>query len=933
MDAFAAITLAAAGVGLVAGCVQVAEYLERKRRSARVPPEQADPPQDAHSPVPAEGWPSGTVAFLFTDIEGSTALWLSQPDAMSLDLPRHDTLLREIVEAHGGRIFKTVGDACHAVFLAPEGALRAALDAQTALRHEAWNVGLLRVRMALHVCDTEARSGDYFGAGLSRVARLRDAAHGGQTLVSETAHALLENSLPDGAALHSCGPHRLKDLLRPEVIYELRHPALPEEFGPPRSLSVMPNNLPAQTTSFVGRTADVAAVQSLLRGGVRLVTLTGTGGCGKTRLALQAAAESLPAYAGGVWMADLSALSDPAGVAALVAGILDVRTDGRDAAGAVCRALQGSQLLLILDNCEHLLDAAARFADTLLRGVPGARIVATSREDLGVDGEHVFPVSPLPVPGEQGPSTLERVGRAESVRLFVDRARAGGGTFVLSDGNADAVARICRRLDGLPLAIELAGARVRTLSAEQIAGRLEDRFRLLTGGSRTAPPRQQTLRAAMDWSYDLLAGEERALFAQLSVFAGGWTLDAAEAVCTTKEKTGVLDTLSRLVDKSLVTMGEGTANSGPRFRLLETLRVYSLERGPAGGDADLRGRHRAFYAALAERAEAHLRGPEQARWLAMLDAEHDNLRAALRASDTAGRLRMGIGLHKFWLARGFLAEGRGWLEDALSAPGAASLDPALRASALWAAGVLAWAAADYGAAQQAQEAALALFRAAGDTWGAAKALVSLGIVADYREQYDAARPRYEEALALFRAQGDDRESANVLLNLGAHCVDRQLLDEADAYLRESLLWFEAHDDPSRMAIIYYDLAQIAFKREAWQKTQEELVISLRLRQKVDDVRGMADCLFLTACADAFLGNDTRAARAFGAAAALRERLRLPLHERHHEKNDAAAALLTARMGAGGFSRAQMEGRMAPPDEIIQEVIHDLNPPLPVTDPA
>jgi class 3 adenylate cyclase len=487
--------------------------------------------------------PTGTITFLMTDVEGSTKLADNHPAAMQEALARHDALAGEIVGGHGGTVVKSrgEGDSLFCVFALASDAVGAALALQQAYQAEPWPapVAPLRVRMGLHTGDATLRDGDYFGGTVNRCARLRAVGHGGQVLLSQTTYELVRDALPGGAGVKDLGTHGLRDLNRAEQIYQLLHPLLPADFPPLRSQENLPNNLPIQTTSFVGREREIAEVKALL-GRTRLLTLTGSGGAGKTRLSLQVAADLLDQYADGVWLAELAPLTDPNLVPQTVAQVLGVREEpGRTITQTLVDYLRPKKLLLLLDNCEHLLTACAQLADTLLRACPDLRILASSREGLNIAGETTYRIPSLSLPpvgaGQSVPSTPESLSQYEAVRLFIERAQSAQPSFTVTNQNAPAVAQLCYRLDGIPLAIELAAARVRALPVEQIAARLDDRFRLLTGGSRTALPRQQTLRALIDWSYDLLSPEEQTLLRRLSVFAGGWTLEAAEAVCADPE--------------------------------------------------------------------------------------------------------------------------------------------------------------------------------------------------------------------------------------------------------------------------------------------------------------------------------------------------------------------------------------------------------------
>ena len=546
-----------------------------------------------------------TVTFLLTDVEGSTALWEADPAAMRQALARHDALLADGIAEHGGVVVKSrgEGDSVFAVFDMASDAVTAAVELQASLQAAAWPTAApLRVRMALHTGEAQWRDGDYFGPAVNRCARLRAAAHGGQILLSQATADLLRDSQTDGVGLRALGEHRFRDLARPEAVFQVVHPLLPGEFPPLGSLDAHPNNLPRELTSFVGREREVDEVRRLLVT-TRLLTLTGSGGVGKTRLSQRVAADLGPSFPDGIWLVELAGLGDPSLLAQVVASVLGVREQpGRALLDTLIDVLRPRTCLLLLDNCEHLVEACAALADSLLRACPGLILLATSREPLGIAGETVWRVPPLTMPDASGDAATSddtsALAQYEAVRLFEERARAALPAFTLTGQNGPAVAQICRRLDGIPLAIELAAARVRGVAPEQLADRLDDRFRLLTGGSRTALARHQTLRALVDWSYELLSEPERVLFCRLSVFAGGWTLDAAEEVCSGGgiEPADILGLLLQLVDRSLVLAEEQPIQAGGlspvRYRLLETLRQYGAEKLRDTGDAlVLRTRH------------------------------------------------------------------------------------------------------------------------------------------------------------------------------------------------------------------------------------------------------------------------------------------------------------------------------------------------------
>ncbi len=560
--------------------------------------------------------PEGVVTFLFTDIEGSTRLWERDSEQMRAVLRRHDELLRSAIEAHGGVVVKQrgEGDSFFAVFSHPNDAVAAACRIQTALAGEAWPTKMpIRVRAALHTAAVELRDGDYYGPPVNRCARIRALGHGGQTLLSQATYDLVREALPPDTRAADLGEHRMRDLARPEHLYQIVPTALPADFPPLKSLDRLANNLPFQVTSFVGREQELAQATDLLAS-ERLLTFVGPGGTGKTRLALQVAAESLESFPDGVWLVELAPLIDPETVAPAVAAAIGIQQDGaRPILETLIDALRDQKMLIILDNCEHLLEAAAAVAGTILRSVPGGRLIATSRELLGIAGERTMRIQPLGVPPPQKPAGAQDLAAYDSVRLFVDRATAVAPDFDLNETRAAAVASICRRLDGIPLAIELAAARVRHLPAEQIEARLDDQFRLLTGGSRSAMPRQQTLLAAIDWSYELLTDAERLLLNRFSVFAAGCSLEAAESICSGDgiENYDVIDLLGRLADRSLLTVTD--AHGEARFSLLETIRRYANQKLRESGElAAVSERHLAWYLAFAQETQPRLTSSERA---------------------------------------------------------------------------------------------------------------------------------------------------------------------------------------------------------------------------------------------------------------------------------------------------------------------------------
>ncbi len=631
--------------------------------------------------TPGAGRPEDTVVFLFTDIEASSRRWEGDQDAMAQDLARHDELLRGAVEDGRGRVFADTGDGLCAAFSTASDALAAAIAAQRALLAQAWNSPVpLRVRMAIHAGSAEPRGDNYVGPTLNRAARLLSLGFGGQVLCSQATADLLQDHLPVEVSLVDLGEHALANLSRPERVFQVAHPDLPAAFPALRSPGRRRHNLPTSLTSFVGRARELEDVRDLVKGS-RLVTLTGVGGGGKTRLALEAVTGVLDTFPDGVWLVDVGPLQDPTLLTSTVAGALGVATTGLGGSpdallDRLSEHLQLKRVLLVLDNSEHLVEAAARLVHSLLAACPGLTVLVTSREILGLGGEVAWRVPPLSLPDSAALPDLEA---SDAVALFCERARSAQPGFGLSPVNAAAVAQICRRLDGIPLALELAAARIRVLGAHDLAGRLDQRFRVLTGGARTAVSRHQTLRATMDWSYQLLPVAEQAVLRRLAVFPGSFDLQAAEAVTRCGELPGsqegveVLDLLSGVVDKSLV--GVESEGVDVRYRLLEIVREYANEKLAEAGEGDAaRRHHRDFFLTLASTQEdpvERTRNWSTGSWIRQADTDHHNFGAALEWSFTEGDDEAAIGLaaalwRYWWWARPL--EGSDWLERALPGP-------------------------------------------------------------------------------------------------------------------------------------------------------------------------------------------------------------------------------------------------------------------------
>jgi len=759
---------------------------------------------------------------LFTDIEGSTRLWAQEPERMPRALARHDAFLRAAVESNHGAIVKTTGDGMYATFDDPLDGLYATQSIQRALADPAATSDIpLRVRCALHVGVVEHRDGDYFGTAVNQAERIMSAAHGGQVLVSQSAADLLADRLPVGVALRDLGSIRLRDVPAPTRVYQLVQPGLRHDFPALRSLEAIPNNLPQQMTSFVGRERELAETRALLDG-ARLVTIVGPGGIGKTRLSLRIAADLLDAYPDGIWFIEFASIIDPGLVPKAIAQVLGLQEDASTPiVQALCAHVASRQSLLVLDNCEHLVDICASLADALLRAAPAVRVLATSREALNVAGEQTYALPPLALPDPE--TSAADAARSDAGRLFVERARLRQPAFALSELNVKVVAQICARLDGIPLALELAAARVGVLTVETIAERLHDRFHLLTGGSRTALPRQQTLRALIDWSFDLLGATEKTLFARLSVFAGGWSLPAAEDVCTCSDLApeDVLDLLTSLANKSLV-VPDG---NGARYRMLETIRDYARDRLQEGGESvALRVRHCQYFVKFAEDAEPHLEGGEdQPVWLAQLDVEHDNLRGALGWSleEPAGAevgLRLTGALYRFWAHRGHAHEGQQWCEAALARTAGTPPTPS-RLKALHALGTLTWRLGDITGARLLLEQALAMSRELSDRLREGRVLSNLGGVAIHQADNAAAQAFLEQAVVIHRATGNRAMEARVLNNVAALAISRGRFAESEAPLERALALSRELHNPMEEATAMSHLGYLATRRGEFAQAQ------------------------------------------------------------------------------------------------------------------
>jgi predicted ATPase/class 3 adenylate cyclase len=927
----------------------------------------------SHAPslIAQPALPSGMVTFLFTDIEGSTPLWEREPDQMRLALARHDAVLRMTIANHGGHAYKKIGDAFQAAFALPAQAVAAALAAQRALVEQPWETSdPVRVRMGLHIGSAVADGNDYSTTHtLNRVARIMSCGHGGQILLSVEVADLVRRDLPADVTLREMGKHGMKGLMQLEHLFQVVAPDLPAAFPPLRTVESRSTNLPAQPTPLIGRENEVAAVATLLHGtDARLLTLTGPGGVGKTHLALQAAVDLLDDFADGVYVVNLAPIADPDLVPSVIAQTLELReATGRPLLNQLQDYLHDKHMLLLLDNFEHLVVAAAVVAD-LLAACPRLTILVTSREILHLRGEKELPVPPLALPDLKRLPPLAALAQYAAVELFVARAQDVKHDYALSDESAPAVAEICYRLDGLPLAIELAAARIKLLAPQALLGQLGDRLKLLTGGARDLPHRQQTLRDTIDWSYNLLDVGKQMLFRRLGVFVGGCSLEAVAAVCSATQgipdelPIDVLDGLTALVDKSFLRQAGGV-DGAPRFVMLETIREYALERLVASGEeAALRQRHAQYYLALVERAEPLLHGAEQLVWLHRLEADYDNLRAVLAWSQVAVDgaavgVRIVASLWSFWQFGGYLSEGREQLTRMLAHPEAAAPTVA-RARALFAAGFLIGAQGDFALAHARLTESHTLSCTIGYQHGVAYAHFGLGYVAWLQGEHTTARALHAESLALFRELGERWPIALSLRALGDDELYLDACERAVPLLEESLQLFRAlgdqvmygdallclgyaarlQGDDARAAACYAEsLALFRDLRHVWGIAGTQLALgwlaqaqgdvpraavyfaaSLVRYQELGHREGISLCLAGSAGAAGSLGQSVRAAQLFGAAEGLRAVIGivvsgLPIERAVYEES---VASVRAQLDQETFAAAWAMGRAMPLEQAI-----------------
>lgn len=873
--------------------------------------------------------PQGTVTFLFTDIAGSTRLWQEQSSTMPAAYARHDAILREATQNERGVVFKVVGDAFQIAFPTAAGGVLAALRMQQALAREPWPLPEpLRVRMALHTGAVDPdQEGDYRSPVLNRLGRLLGAGHGGQVLVSQATMELAREHLPEETRFLDLGEHRLKDFSRPERVYQLLADGLAAEFPALKTLDARPNNLPAQSTPFIGREDDMAAVGQLLwRPDVRLVTLTGPGGIGKTRLSLQVAANVRDVFEDGIFVVNLASISDPSLIPGEIGQVLGLAEGSGPSPGSeVIDHLHERHILLVLDNLEQVVDVAP-FLDELLTSCPRVSLLATSRIRLHLRREQEYPVRPLELPDDSvslDPGTLLE---NESVRLFVDRASAVRPRFELDKANASVIARICARLDGLPLAIELAASRIRMLPPAALLGRLTERLSLLAGGPRDLPTRQQTLRATIDWSYTLLSPQESKLFRLLSVFVGGASLEAIETVAFSVDSSAdTFATLERLLDHNLVRQVSDA--DLPRFSMLETIREYGQEQlEKAEEKMGAESHHSRYFLKVVEEAEPHLAsGSNRSEWLAMLETDHDNIRAAMgwavqHDSDLAMQFAASLGY--FWNYGDHLREGQAWLTRILELSGSLDGSEPVHARSWTNASYLAWSLGEYSEALRLAEQAISYARASGERALIADALRSAGGAAMDMGEWDRAEAWQEEALALYRTVGDQRRTVIQLNNIGVSLyLGGGDLVRALARLDEALSGAREIGDALLTGHILLNVAELARDYvvdhvHAAGLYREALDLLLSANNRTVLAHGMAAVGILASLQEM----DDAAARFAGVTEGISRDIGASIPRTEQVKAGAARIASIARMGADRYIEEHQAGMALPIEDGVQEAI-------------
>ena len=789
--------------------------------------------------------PTRQVTFLFTDIEGSLKLAQQFPDTLPAALEKHHKILLEAIESNNGFVFEIIGDAFCAAFENSNDAVKASHDAQMKLNSEKWEEAEIKVRMGIHSGNVEWNGKRYIGyITLARTQRVMSAAYGGQVLISEDAYIQLTEKEKIEISYRDLGDRRLKDLIQPVKIYQLISKGLPSDFPPLKTLDARPNNLPVQLTSFIGREEEIKKVKELLKN-IHLLTLTGPGGVGKTRLSLQVGADVIDDFANGVWFVELAPIIDPVLLPQEILKELGIKEEPKKTLEETLTGyLKDKEILIILDNCEHLIEACAMLTEKLLTKCPKLKIIATSREALKCTGEQTHSILSLKTPNLKEEISIEQLTQYESVRLFIERALAVSQKFRVTNENAPALAGICSQLDGIPLAIELAAARIKVLTVERIYKRLSSRFSLLTGGKRTALPKQQTLKALIDWSYDLLSDQEKILWSRLSVFIDGWTLESAEEICSDDNvnKEEILDLLSLLVEKSIIIFD----SEKERYRILESIRQYGEEKLKEVNEINkILSKHLYYFMELSESAEPKLKGKEAQEWLEKLETEHGNLQTAIEWSLKNGDIeegsRLAGAMRNFWEIRGLYFTGRRLLKSILSKM--QGISNSSRAKALNSAGVLANRQGDYEQAQKFYEESILISRELGDKRGIAYSLNGLGGVAYNQGDYEQAQKFCDESLALDREIGDKIGIADSFNNLGSVAYNQGDYEQAKKFFDKSLALDRERGDKRGIAYSLNNLGMVAYYQGDYQQARKFYIENLSLFQELGDKNGISYTLY------------------------------------------------------------------------------------------
>jgi len=919
--------------------------------------------------------PSGTVTFLFTDIEGSTPLWEQYPEAMKSALEKHDSILKATVESNNGHIIKTTGDGVHAVFSTAMDAVNASLDAQREFQTSEFlknSEVSIHVRMGLHTGESQEREGDYYGSNVNLAARVMGLGYGGQILLTEITAKLIKKYLPSDFTLTDLDEHRIKGIAAPKRIFQLGHPDLITEFPLLKSLAVFKHNLPRQLSTFIGREKELGDVKRLLKE-TRLLTLLGPGGTGKTRLMLQVGEEVIEDYSDGVWLVELAPLTDPDRIAERVAAALSVQEQpGRPLLDALTSHLRRKELLLLLDNVEHLVRESAELAEQLLMNCPSIKILVTGREALLIDGETTLQIPSLSLP-EKGESSPDMVANSEAVQLFLTRAQAVRPDFALTPENASALAEIVHRLDGIPLALELAAARLRMMSVTQIAAGLNDRFRLLTGGRRTALPRQQTLQALIDWSWNLLDERERVLLRRLSVFSGGWTLEAAQAVASEDplDEFGIFDLMDQLINKSLVTV-KHLPQGEVRYNMLESIRQYARDHLVNAGEGErLYDRHAEYYTAFGERVSQALQGRDMQVWLERLLPETDNAKTTREwALDTRLDLALRMAgasmlIARYWF---FSSEDIRWLEQVVTSARAqpeAGTDPEFRqglAKAIIALGTTILLAGDFVKGRQELEDGIDMAREVGVVEQRIFGLNMLLIALYHMRELNTAVSVAEKSLALSQQHDLDFWRLMALGYLVAVFVTQGEHQEADTYVEEAIRLAKKLDNPWLNALTSLQQARLEGQRKNWVQAKEhaakaadlfegvrdyrlaqtarsELGHMMRMKgdwagaeqvyrktildfQEIEHAPAVAHQLECMGIGAAHQDQYDRAARLLGAAQAIREDIRINRLSSEQTEFDQAFAQLGEALGKEDRDRFMAEGAKLSLDEAVSFALEE-----------